>query len=275
MNFSIKLLTISFYLLLPTLSLAQSYSGSIEGVKMNIVIGDVSKQGTEAVIVPHFKGEVSTGGVGGAIIRTGGGDAFKEAQQIMNRDQAMREFGAAFLTKSTGTNSNIINIVSVGSGEDKEYATIRQSVLNGLKVAEKNGIKSVSVPALGTGIIGQLTNEQSAHAIMSAVAEFRRDGGKINEINIVIYGDKAQHKDFVSAYDRKTYAVNLNAARTSGERAIDPDRWAKAMAKDGDGRYAAPAQVEQAVVRAATEPNPAPTIRQRVGAFFKGFRGSK
>jgi hypothetical protein len=54
---------------------------------------------------------------------------------------------------------------------------------------------------LGTGIIGSLEPKQSAEAMMSAIKEYRQEGGKMIFVDFVIYGDRAAHKAFADVME--------------------------------------------------------------------------
>ena len=54
-------------------------------------------------------------------------------------------------------------------------------------------MQSVVIPQMRRGIVGALTSEQSAKAIMSGINQFNADGGKM-DINIVIYGSQNGYK---------------------------------------------------------------------------------
>lgn len=219
--------------MIPIIGFSQNHSGVIEGAKVNVIVGDITRQSAQGIIVPHFQGEVSYGGVGGAVVRAGGSAALDSAQAMMDRDKKLGQFGSAFLTRSNGMNEAVINVITVGSGAEHEYQTIRQAVLNGLQVAHDNKLSSVAIPALGTGIIGRLSNEQSSHAIMSAIAEHRRNGGSVSVVSIVIYGDRSQAAAFSQSLESKYYIANINSGAKEGQRAIDPVRWASGMANGG------------------------------------------
>jgi hypothetical protein len=80
-------------------------------------------------------------------------------------------------------------------------------------------------PALGTGIIGQLTDEQSAKAMMSAIDRFAKEAGKM-DVSLVIYGNIQAFSAFKDVLVNQKYET---AQRETGERQFDPNRWVVGM----------------------------------------------
>ena len=154
-------------------------SGNIGDVTVKVASGDLTTVKADAYLVPEFNSCVSEGGVGGAIWRNGGSKGLDAYEQII-KTQGKQEFGTVHITESGGGNSSkLIHAVTVGSGAENEFEVVQKAVYNALKSAEEQGLSSVAMPALGTGIIGNLTNEQSAQAMMSAIRQFTNEGGKI------------------------------------------------------------------------------------------------
>jgi O-acetyl-ADP-ribose deacetylase (regulator of RNase III) len=95
-----------------------------------------------------------------------------EFQEFVD-SEGEQKFGTVLLTKSGGGNSkHLLHVVSVASPREHEFDTVQTAFYNALKVAETNGIKRIVAPAMGTGIIGQLTAAQSAKAMMSAIEQY-------------------------------------------------------------------------------------------------------
>ncbi len=123
-----------------------------------------------------------------------------------------------------------MHVVSVGSGDDNEFNTIKTAAFNALKTAEENGIKSIAVPTLGTGIIGRLTGKQSAEAMMSALKEYRQEGGREIAMQFVIYSDPQAFADFSDTL--KSESFNSANDMQTGKKKINIDSWNKGMARD-------------------------------------------
>ncbi len=85
------------------------------------------------------------------------------------------KFGDVVLTNSYGGNSKyLLNATTVVSDAEKEPRIVYDATTNAIKVAESKKLLSVAFPALGTGIIGCLTPEQSALVMLGAAQKPRR-----------------------------------------------------------------------------------------------------
>lgn len=196
--------------------------GKVSGNDVVIEMGDITKSGTRAIIVPQFTCCISPGGVSAAVERSGAVEGMKAYEDFIS-EKGEQEYGTVFLTPSGGGSSEyLLHVASVGSDEDIKFNVIKTSMLNALKVAEKNGIDSLAAPALGTGIIRSLTRkesaaqmisaERSAAAMMSAIKEYAAEGGKLVEVHFVIYCDQ-QAFDVFSEVLRKESGSNDKKAK--------------------------------------------------------------
>ncbi len=182
--------------------------GDVAGNTVSIAMGNLGFEKTGAAIVPQFNDEVSTDGVGRGILEGGGLSGMNAYRDILAANGDELEFGQAFLVKSGGPHArHLIHVVSVNSGRKVEFKTIKTSFYNALKEAEKNGVREIAAPALGTGAMGYLSNEQSAEAMMSALKQYGDEGGKPLRVKFVIYNDPQAVDDFTNVLATKSYAT--------------------------------------------------------------------
>lgn len=69
--------------------------------------------------------------------------------------------------------------------------TVRQSVLNGLRYADKIGCESVAIPVICTRK-GGLTKKVSSEATSEALREFDKERESVKDVNIVLYSEELQ-----------------------------------------------------------------------------------
>lgn len=199
----------------------EKYSGLMKNVSFSIALGDMTHIKADAYIVPEFDNCASYGGVGGAIARTGAEQGIDEYQKFVDKNGA-QEFSSVVLTDSHGGNSKkLLHAVTIGAPKETEFNTVHNSVYNALVTAKKNNIRSVVCPAMGTGIIGSLTDEQSAKAILSAVKKFADEGNSM-DFCLVVHGDKSAFTDFKKVMNLKLYE---NAQEETGQKAFDPQKF--------------------------------------------------
>lgn len=201
----------------------------IENQKVSISLGDMTKVKADAYLVPEFNTAASFGGVGGAIARAGATMGLELYQEHVDKN-GQQPFGQVVLTPSGGGNApHLLHVVSVGSGEENEFSVIQTCVYNVLRTAEENGIGKIVIPALGTGIIGRLTDEQSAKAMMSAIHRYASEGGQPLEIAFVLFAGQPTLNSFENIIKTKAYE---NVSHETGERDIDLARWVFGMNGD-------------------------------------------
>ncbi|MFA6255989.1 MAG: macro domain-containing protein [Candidatus Absconditabacterales bacterium] len=126
-----------------------------EGLPISLVLGDMTQISADAYIVPHFNGEASFGGVGGAIANGGAIKGMEEYEQMVEQEKKAKggsienfqEWSKATVTESGGGNSKfLIHVVSVDSGKENEFDVVSGAVYNALSEATKRGLKNVVIP---------------------------------------------------------------------------------------------------------------------------------
>lgn len=209
-------------------------SARVNDNDVTVELGDVTRTGADAIIVPQFDNCASYGGVGGAVARNGAVEGMQKYELYLQKN-GEQKFGTVVLTTSGGGNSKyLLHAVSVGSGTEHEFNTAKLCMFNAMEIAEQNGVKSVAAPALGTGIIGRLTDRQSAEAMMSGIAEYKQKGGKNIPVSFVIFGDIDAYQAFANVLRSGSYSENGIYSQV-GERELDVDRWRTEMNRDAIG----------------------------------------
>lgn len=200
-----------------------NHNFKIKHAAAQIVLGDITGQKVDAYVVPHFDNAVSWGGVGAAVARAGAEKGLLEYEQ--KYCDGRLKFGDVVLTQSYGGNSKyLLNATTVASGRTKEPQTIYDATANAIKIAEKNNLSSVAFPALGTGIIGKLTPEQSALIMLGAAHKTIQ---ALKDIRFVIYGDKFAYDQFVKIANSKEDILQVSQALETmvGNAEFDLARW--------------------------------------------------
>lgn len=211
-------------------------SGKIGNAEISIEFGDMTAKKAGAYIVPEFTSEWSPRGVGGAVIQGGGFDGMQAYQKNIIANGPL-EFGDVLVTKSGGGNAEILlHMASVDSGADKEMSVVQQSFYNALKAAEENGISTIVSPAPGTGIIGDLTGEQSAKAVMSAIQQHEEEGGATINVSFVIFRNPYSPEDAERDYEGYVNVLQSgsyeNAVMEKGMREFDNAKWLLTIERD-------------------------------------------
>ncbi|PIU18759.1 MAG: RNase III inhibitor [Elusimicrobia bacterium CG08_land_8_20_14_0_20_44_26] len=158
----------------------------ISDCKLELALGDITMQDTEAVVNAANKRLAPGGGVAGAIHRASGPELWEECKKLGGCDT-----GDAKITKAYNLpNKFVIHTVGPVYGSSKNDAELlKNSYLNSLKVADKNGVKSISFPALSTGAFGYPLKEAAEIALKTIIDYLKSAGTKIKLVRIVLYND--------------------------------------------------------------------------------------
>ena len=127
--------------------------------RIEVVQGDITKQEVDAIVNAANNHLWMGAGVAGAIVRRGGRGIENEAvrQGPINVSQAVVTGGGTLPAK------HVIHAAVMGQNLQTDGDTIRQTTINALKLAEKQALRSVAFPALGTGVGGVLVGRVRAH----------------------------------------------------------------------------------------------------------------
>lgn len=117
---------------------------------VELVQGDVTELQTDAIVNAANAQLVLGGGVAGAIKRKGG----PEIQAQCNKIGGTFVGGAVITTGGKLKAKYVIHAVGPRMGEGDEDTKLKNATLNSLKLADKENIKSISFPAISTGIFG-------------------------------------------------------------------------------------------------------------------------
>lgn len=156
----------------------------IEGIEVEIIRGDISKQSDIQAVVNAANAQLRTGGgVAGAIHNAAGPELEKACQEF-----APIKTGEAVITKAYNLdNDYIIHCLGPVYGVDKpEDQFLTKAYINILKTAEENNIKSIAFPSISTGAFGYPITEASKVALRTVKSKLK-DLKNIKKIRFVLY----------------------------------------------------------------------------------------
>jgi O-acetyl-ADP-ribose deacetylase (regulator of RNase III) len=117
---------------------------------LELVEGDITEMQTDAIVNAANAQLILGGGVAGAIRKKGG----PEIQEECNKIGGTFVGGAVITTGGNLKAKYVIHAVGPRMGEGNEDEKLKNATLNSLKLADKNKLKSISFPAISTGIFG-------------------------------------------------------------------------------------------------------------------------
>lgn len=123
---------------------------SIGGKTLRLVQGDITERDVDAIVNAANSHLRHGGGVAGAIVRKGGRIIQEESDRI-----GFVPVGHAAVTGAgTLPSKYVIHAVGPRMGEGDEDDKLKSAVINSLKLASGKGLKSISIPAISSGIFG-------------------------------------------------------------------------------------------------------------------------
>ena len=150
-----------------------------------IIISDITQQKTDAIVNAANSRLTPGGGVSGAIHRAAGPGLWRECKKL-----GRCKTGEAKITKGYNLPAKYV-IHTVGpiysrASREKNAELLWRCYENSLKLAVEHGIKSISFPAISTGIYGYPVGE-AAEIAVKAIADFMKEHDEIELVRMVLY----------------------------------------------------------------------------------------
>jgi O-acetyl-ADP-ribose deacetylase len=163
----------------------------IKQSRLSLIKGDITRMDTDAIVNAANSGLMGGGGVDGAIHRAGGPTILEECKQIVLR-QGRLPAGKAVITTAGNLPAKFV-IHTVGpiwrGGADNEAITLDSAYRESLRLAEKNGLKSIAFPSISTGAYGYPVDEAAKTAIQTIIEFLNHEAVSIKNIVFVLFDE--------------------------------------------------------------------------------------
>jgi O-acetyl-ADP-ribose deacetylase (regulator of RNase III) len=170
--------------------------------KFLLIQGSIIEEDVEAIVNPANENLAHGGGVAGLISRTGGDTIQTES----NKKSPVKTGQAVYTTAGELPFKFIIHTVGPvwKGGSQNEASLLKSAIFSTLKLADRLGLKSVSLPAISTGIFGYPL-KLAITIITSAIVNFLNRDSHLQEIHLCEYSrEKSQEiKKIIEIYSRK------------------------------------------------------------------------
>jgi len=153
---------------------------------LELVKGDITEQESDAIVNAANSSLILGAGVAGAIRSKGGPTIQQECDQIGGCPVG----GAAITTGGNLKAKHVIHAVGPRIGEGNEDEKLKNATLRSLKVANDNGLKSISFPAISTGIFGFPIKRCAEIMLSNTIAYLKGDTG-VEKVIFCLYGQEA------------------------------------------------------------------------------------
>jgi O-acetyl-ADP-ribose deacetylase (regulator of RNase III) len=158
--------------------------------RVKALTGDITEQDVDAVVNAANSTLLGGGGVDGAI-HSKGGQSILEACREIRRTQYPQGLptGEAVITTAGNLPAKfVIHTVGPikGIDRDNEAEQLANCYKNSLKLAARNGLKTIAFPSISTGAYSYPRHEAAAIS-SQAIKEFLATDDKLEEIRLVFF----------------------------------------------------------------------------------------
>ncbi len=138
----------------------------VGGVAVELLVGDITVQDTDAVVNAANTRLAPGGGVAGAIHRAAGPGLWEECKQIGGI-----QTGEAVLTRGYNLLARYVihTVGPVYQGRSEDAVLLAACYRSCLQLADLKGLKSIAFPALSTGIFGYPVDEAAEIALKTVI----------------------------------------------------------------------------------------------------------
>ena len=158
--------------------------------RVEVVVGDITKQDVEAIVNAANASLLGGGGVDGAIHRAGGPEILEECREIRRtRFPEGLPTGEAVIT--TGGKLPALYVIHTvgpiyGGQYGKEAELLADCYLNSLALAVEKNLTSIAFPAISTGVYGYPL-EEAAEVSSKAIESFLSRDNQLKEVRLVFF----------------------------------------------------------------------------------------
>ena len=161
-------------------------SWRVDGLTVEVQQGDLTIQDVDAIVNAANNDLELGGGVAGAIARAGG-----PAIQAECRTIGPIEVGDAAITGGGRLKArHVIHAASMRLGGRTTAESLRRSTRRSLAIAEERGLRSIALPAIGTGI-ARFPMDDCARIMMEEVVALAPTARSMRDVRFILFGDDA------------------------------------------------------------------------------------
>jgi len=151
----------------------------IDNKILKVIKGDLTEEDVDAIVNAANSQLQHGGGVAGAIVRKGG----RIIQEESNKIGYVPVGKAAITTGGKLKAKYVIHTVGPVWGEGDEEKKLESAVKSALEVAAEHNLKSVSLPAISSGIFG-FPKEKAVPIIFNTAARFLKKETSVIEVHL-------------------------------------------------------------------------------------------
>ena len=161
--------------------------------RVTVLVGDITKQDTDAIVNAANASLMGGGGVDGAIHRAGGDEILEECREIRRtRFPNGLPTGEAVIT--TGGKLPALYVIHTvgpiyGENGGKDAELLANCYHNSLTLAVEKNLSSVSFPAISTGVFGY-PQDEAAEVASQTIENFLRTDHQLSDVRLVFFRER-------------------------------------------------------------------------------------
>jgi len=164
-----------------------------------IIAGDLVEQDVDAIVNAANNDLLLGGGVAGAIRRRGG----PAIQRECDAHGPVKVGEAAITGGGELPARHVIHAASMQLGASTTAESLRSSMDHAFRLAREHEVRTIAVPAVGTGIAG-FPIDECARIMRDCVDRSLASGWQPEEIRFVLFGEAARSAFNESFHDRES-----------------------------------------------------------------------
>jgi O-acetyl-ADP-ribose deacetylase (regulator of RNase III) len=170
------------------------------GKTLTLVAGDITRVAADAIVNAANSALAGGGGVDGAIHRAGGPSIMAELDRIRARIGACPTGSAVATAAGALPARHVLHAVGpvYQDGQHGEPRLLAACYLKCFELAEEYGARSVSFPAISTGVYGYPLREAASIAVGQVARQLARTEGSVREAIFVLF-DRQAYDAFAQA----------------------------------------------------------------------------
>jgi len=164
-----------------------------------IIDGDLVEQDVDAIVNAANNDLVLGAGVAGAIRKRGG----PALQRECDAHGPIKVGGAAITGAGELAARRVIHAASMSLGGRTTAKSLKSSMDDSFRLAREDGVRSIAIPAVGTGIAG-FPMDECARVMAASLHDALKSGWTPEEVRFVLFGGPAKETfegSFKTAFD--------------------------------------------------------------------------
>jgi O-acetyl-ADP-ribose deacetylase (regulator of RNase III) len=170
--------------------------------RIEICQGDITEREVDAIVNAANNDLQLGGGLAGAIRRKGGGRIQAECDQI----GTIPVGGAAITSGGNLKTRHVIHAASMPLGGSTTAQSLRSSTAHALRIAAQTGLRTIALPAIGSGI-GGFPIDRCAEIMLQETAKHFEQPTSIEKVQFVLFD-----QDALAAFERAFAQVQAEDA---------------------------------------------------------------